>query len=245
MHTTSLLIAACSTTASYADGADKPVQVYIMLGQSNMLGEGRKYGMKKGDLDYAVQTEGKYKYLWDESTGNWSHSENVRSVFLMGSGGPTAGITLFNNEFMTAADTTPAPIVSTPATSTRDKNSIGPELGIGFALQNYTTDPVMCLKSCIGGRSLGWDLLPPTQKSFDYTDPKTQTVYTYAGYHQSPSKWPKGTTPKPIGWEAGIQYDGDVFRADAVLANFTTFYPGASGYEVAGFFWWQGSKDGE
>ena len=87
---------------------------------------------------------------------------------------------------MTAAETTPAPV---PGTTPRNKNSIGPELGIGFALGNYTTDPVMCLKSCIGGRSLGWDLLPPTQKSFDYTDPTTKDVYTYAGYHQSPNKF--------------------------------------------------------
>lgn len=133
--------------------------------------------------------------------------------------------------------------MTTPPTQSKNKNSIGPELGIGFALGNYTADPVMCLKSCIGGRSLGWDLLPPTQKSFDYTNPKDGKVYTYAGYHQSPNKWPKGTTPKPIGWEAGIQYDGDVARADAVLADIGTFYPRATAYEVAGFFWWQGSKD--
>lgn len=89
----------------------------------------------------------------------------------------------------------------------------------------------------------GWDLLPPTQKSFDYTDPKTKTVYTYAGYHQSPNKWKKGSTPKPIGWDAGIQWDGDTARAAGVLKDLKTYYPGANGYEVAGFFWWQGSKD--
>jgi hypothetical protein len=217
------------------------------MGQSNMLGEGCKVGMKKGCLDYAVQTEGKYPYLWDHATGNWSVSENVRSVFVMASGGANSAypITLFNNEYMTAAETTPASIVSTPPTVTRLKGSIGPELGIGFALANYTSDPVMCLKSCIGGRSLGWDLLAPTQTSWDYTDPTTEQVYTYAGYHQSPNRWPKGTTPKRNSWEAGLQYDGDTFRADAVLENITTFYPGAPGYEVAGFFWWQGSKDGK
>jgi hypothetical protein len=35
-------------------------------------------------------------------------------------------------------------------------------------------------------------------------------VWTYAGYHQSPNRWLKGTTPKPIAWTAGIQYDGDL-----------------------------------
>ena len=48
----------------------------------------------------------------------------------------------------------------------------------------------------------------------------------------------KGTTPKPIAWTAGIQYDGDLKRADDVLAALPTYYPGATGYEIAGFFWW-------
>jgi alpha-galactosidase len=42
------------------------------------------------------------------------------------------------------------------------KATIGPELGIGFALGQHTKDPVMTLKSCIGDRALGWDLMPPT-----------------------------------------------------------------------------------
>ena len=40
-----------------------------------------------------------------------------------------------------------------------------------------------------------------------------------------------------------MQYDGDVARAKDVLKNLDEFYPGATGYEVAGFLWWQGDKD--
>jgi hypothetical protein len=63
------------------------------------------------------------------------------------------------------------------------------------------------------------------------------------GYHQSPNRWLKGTTPVPIGWIAGEQWDGDLYRADLVLGNLSTYYPGGTDYEVAGFFWWQGDKD--
>ena len=63
-----------------------------------MLGEGKKMGTTNGTLQYAVQTEGKYPYLWDKAKGNWSVSPNVRNVFVMGSGGGDASITLFNNE---------------------------------------------------------------------------------------------------------------------------------------------------
>ena len=39
---------------------DKPVQVFILMGQSNMLGEGKKTGTTVGSLQYAVETEKKY-----------------------------------------------------------------------------------------------------------------------------------------------------------------------------------------
>jgi len=96
----------------------------------------------------------------------------------------------------------------------------------------------MCLKSCIGDRALGWDLLPPGTPGWQYNG------YTYAGYHQSPEKW-NSSLPKPpqMGWAAGIQFDGDLSRANTVLSNLSTFYPGAKCYEVTGFFWWQGDRD--
>jgi hypothetical protein len=82
-------------------------------------------GTTNGTLQFAVQTEGKYPYLWDKATGNWSVSKNVRNVFVMGSGGVTSSIELFNNEFMTAATDTPmGPAGMTP----KAKDSIGPEV---------------------------------------------------------------------------------------------------------------------
>lgn len=207
-----------------------------MMGQSNMLGEGQKFGPKRGTLEFAVKTEGKYPYLYDKTSHTWTTSKTVRNVFTQGNGGiPSLNpIQLFHNEFMTALNSTPAPF---PGMVSAMKTSIGPELGIGFALGAYTTEPVMTLKTCTGGRSLGWDLLPPGSKGFEYEN------YTYAGYHQSPEKWKTGTTPVPIGWSAGIQYDGDTQRAYDVLGNISAFYPGQQCYEVAGFFWWQGDKD--
>ncbi|MFT5527479.1 MAG: hypothetical protein ACI9HK_005461, partial [Pirellulaceae bacterium] len=126
---------------------------------------------------------------------------------------------LFNNEWMTI------------------KGNIGPEIGIGHHVGHVTAAPVLILKSCIGNRSLGWDMLPPGSKQFE------QDGMIYAGYKDSPDKWKKGETPKRIGWYAGMQYDGDIARAKDVLTEFEKYYPGAIGYEVAGFFWWQGDKD--
>lgn len=85
------------------------------------------------------------------------------------------------------------------------------------------------------------DLLPPGSEQYEFES--GGKTYVYAGYGDSPNRWEKGTTPTPIAWQAGLQYDGDLDRVDKVLANLSTYYPGAIDYEVAGFFWWQGDKD--
>lgn len=53
----------------------------------------------------------------------------------------------------------------------------------------------------------------------------------------------KGTEPEPIGWYAGMPYDGDIARAKKVLAELDQYYPDAKEYEIGGFFFWQGGKD--
>jgi hypothetical protein len=204
----------------------KPVQVYILLGQSNMLGFGKIEG-GDGSLEHAVKEKDLYPYLVDDA-GNWTERKDVRNVRVMGSG--TGGARVFNNEWLTIQG-----------------GRIGPEIGIGHYVGHVTDAPVMILKSCIGNRSLSWDLLPPGSPSFEFQeeDKKTGEVKTwvYAGYKQSPLRWEKGTQPEPIEWYAGMQYDGDIARAKQVLAELDEYYPGAKQYEIAGFFFWQGDKD--
>ncbi|MDE0837025.1 MAG: hypothetical protein OSA84_11815, partial [Akkermansiaceae bacterium] len=116
--------------------------------------------------------------------------------------------------------------------------NIGPEIGIGHHVGHVTDAPVLILKSCIGNRSLGWDLLPPGSEPYEHGG-KTQP-----GYRGTPDD-PGGDTGGDMskGWYAGCQYDGDVAAAKKALDNLDDYYPGAKDYEVAGFFWWQGDKD--
>lgn len=201
----------------------KPVQVYILLGQSNMLGFGKINGADKdGTLEHAVKEKGLYPYLINDS-GEWTERKDVRNVRVMGSG--TGGARLINNEWMTLKG-----------------KAIGPEIGIGHHVGNLTEAPVMILKSCIGNRALGWDLLPPGGEGFEFTDAKGVT-WVHPGYKGTPERWKKGEEPKKIKWYAGMQYDGDIARAKKVLEDLDKHYPGAKSYEVAGFFWWQGDRD--
>jgi len=130
----------------------KPVQVYILLGQSNMLGFGRVAGDKDGTLEHAVKTKKLYPYLVDDA-GKWTERQDVRNVRIMGSG--TGGMRGFNNEWMTIKG-----------------GRIGPEIGIGHHVGQATEAPVLILKSCIGNRALGWDLLPRAAKALNSPIPR-------------------------------------------------------------------------
>jgi len=200
----------------------KPVQVYILLGQSNMLGFGKVGSADQpGSLTHAIKQKQKYPYLID-AAGEWTERKDVRNVRVMGSG--TGAMRVFNNEWMTIIG-----------------GRIGPEIGIGHYLGHAIDAPVLILKSCIGNRSLGWDLLPPASDGFESEE--DGKVWRYAGYKETPLRWEAGTKPEPINWYAGMQYDGDIARAKKVLSELETYYPGGKGYEIAGFFWWQGDKD--
>lgn len=116
---------------------------------------------------------------------------------------------------------------------------IGPEIGFGHVVGEQIEQPVLLLKTSQGNRSLSWDFLPPGSKRFEHGGK------VYAGYGESPLSWEKGTTPEPINWHAGKQYD-DCFRAaHEVLENFDRHFPHwkGQGYRIEGFGWWQGDKD--
>ena len=219
----------------------KPVQVFLIMGQSNAVGLGFITGDKPGTLETAVKGEKLYPFLVDDA-GNWVERKDVRNVQIMsGRGG---GASVSHNEFMTVMGKT-----------------MGVEYGVGHPLGNAIDAPVMILKSCIGNRSLGWDILPPGSKKF-LADVKQRDgsvkKMVVAGYKEAPDMWDadaaKGIdtppppfvdkkTGKPIEWYAGKQWDDDIANAKKVLSELDKHYPGAQKYEVAGIFWWQGEKD--
>jgi Carbohydrate esterase, sialic acid-specific acetylesterase len=193
----------------------KPVQVFIMMGQSNMVGLGATGPeSKNGSLEFYCKTEKKYPYLIDDA-GKWTVRNDVRCAM----------VTCDNQSGWLE-----------PGFGAGD--NIGPELGFGHVIGHAIDAPVLLIKACIGNRSLGWDLLPPGSERFE------EDGMMYAGYKDPQDKWPKGSEPKESGWYAGKQYDDDTANAKAALADLDTHYPGAKKYEVAGFVFWQGEKDG-
>lgn len=203
----------------------RKVKVFILLGQSNMLGFGR-VGPKetKGSLEYMIHEKGKYPFLIDDDK-KWTVRKDVRYVHVMDQRGvdykDMEKFADVKNDWLTV------------------KGNFGPEIGFGHVMGHVLDEPVLVLKACIGNRSLGWDLLPPGSERWELEGK------VYAGYKDVAPSWEKGVEPKAVPWYAGRQYDADTAHARAVLKNLKKYYPDYKdqGYEVAGFVWWQGHKD--
>ncbi|WP_309722366.1 sialate O-acetylesterase [Armatimonas sp.] len=214
-----LVLTGYGVSAAKQDSAEskKPVKVFILLGQSNMVGMG-EVGPEttQGTLEYLTKTAKKYPHLLDEK-GQWAVRNDVRYTFVMQNRGNMQTV---QNDWL----------------SVRGK-TIGPELTFGQIMGQTLEEQVLILKTCIGNRSLGWDLLPPGSERFTFEGK------TYAGYKDDTLSWVEGEEKKPVAWYAGKQYDDDTANAKKVLSELDKYYPGAQKYEIAGFVWWQGHKD--
>jgi len=172
----------------------KKVKVYILSGQSNMVGFGRRDGDGQGTLETMTGKEHKFTNLVD-GAGGWIVRDDVhyRGVISAVGNGPLAPQFGANG------------------------SSFGPEYGFGHVMGWYHDEPVLLIKTSIGNRSISWDCLPPGSERFDYDG------NTYAGYGDSPNSWPIGGEPTPYVWYAGKQYD-DYFldEDDMGMTNWVT-----------------------
>jgi hypothetical protein len=201
-------------------GKPVPFKITYLNNQANGLGWVARMDIP-GTLKTVVRHDGKFQYLVD-SEGNFVPRKDVWYKGV---------VTATANKWLDIG--------------CGAGNSIGPELGFGHMVGNFHDEPVLVLKASQGNRSLSWDFLPPGSESFEHTDDEG-TTWVYAGYKQSPNRWEKGTEPEPINWYAGKQYDDCFNAAKDVLANFDREFPHwkGRGYEIVGFGWWQGHKDG-
>ncbi len=193
--------------------APPKVQVYIFLGQSNMLGYGQVGPQEtQGTLLNLVHEQGKYPWLLDDE-GGWAVRDDVHY----------AQTTVNHRNFpLTVKD-----------------RLVGVELPFGHLVGDATEAPVLLLKACIGNRSLGWDLLPPGSESFEY-EGRIWAGYKQSpnswekGTEPEPINWYAG--------KQYDDDTANAKKVLAELDKHMPGYEG-QGYEIAGFVWWQGHKD--
>lgn len=129
--------------------ADGKLKIFILAGQSNMVGFGQLAG-GPGTMEFYVERNPEaYGRLVDED-GNHVVRDDVWVVDISNPNSQRTG--WLTTGFGATAD------------------HIGPEYGFGFAVGDYYEDPVLIIKSAWGGRSLFHNFLSPS--SADYPPPK-------------------------------------------------------------------------
>lgn len=163
-----LLLPIALLTVAAGARAEEPVRVFVLAGQSNMVGAGqvranpdRNEG--RGSLEWLTQdssTARRYEHLMG-ADGAWRAREDVQIWFLERQGALAPGFG--SNE-----------------------NTIGPELGFGCIVGDAFEAPILLIKLAWGGKSLGRDFRPPSAGGdvgpyYDTLISRTREVLSGAG----------------------------------------------------------------
>lgn len=139
--------------------ANGKVKVFILAGQSNMVGFGQLTG-KPGTMETYVQSHPKvYGHLVDKN-GKHVVRDDVWIVNLSYKDAEKQG-------WLTTG-------------YGASEGHIGPEYGFGFAVGDYFEDPVLLIKSAWGGRSLHTNFLSPSSKAYPAPHKDGDTGFQYA-----------------------------------------------------------------
>ncbi len=136
------------------DTDSKGVQVFILAGQSNMVGHGKadeghdnlKGGI--GSLRYQVEHDPKnYGHLVDKD-GSWKTRDDVK--------------VWWRDSDVTAPRAVIKGNLKIGYAQSRNPGWIGPEYGFGWAIADRLKQPVLIIKVAWGGKSLNVDFRPPS-----------------------------------------------------------------------------------
>ena len=122
-----------------------PLKVYILAGQSNMVGQGRITDAElTGTLAYTLKNDktGNYDFL-DDGKGGYAKQSDVWIYFE-------------HKDSIKSGQLAPG--------YGNDQNKIGVELTFGQRMQAYTKQQILIIKSAWGGKSLAKDFRPPSAK---------------------------------------------------------------------------------
>lgn len=206
----------CPANTIAAEPAQKTVKVFILAGQSNMVGHGklemgRNPAWKKGSKDVPREIKGGIGCLRTLATD--PQTSKTYGKFL----GPDGKWVERDDVFMYAtADTKKEPSKLSPLSN---GHWFGPELAFGWEVGDYLNEPVLIIKTSWGGKDLAVDFRPPSSGDTDLAR-STQTP--------------------------GAYYKKMMELVKHALANYEKDFPELKGYkaEIVGFGWHQGWNDG-
>jgi Carbohydrate esterase, sialic acid-specific acetylesterase len=215
--TTLITVSAFLCGASFA-ATKKPLQIYILAGQSNMQGHAKISTFEHIGMDPATKpmlaemlgADGKPKVcdrVWISSIGCGSDDKQEQTGKL------TAGF---------GAST----------------EKIGPEFTFGLYMQKFTDAPILLIKTSWGGKSMNTDFRSPSAGPYVFNEAQI------AGFQKQGKDLEQMKAEKAKA--TGAYYRLMIEHVKFVLSDIKRVVPdydAAQGYELAGFEWFQGFND--
>jgi alpha-galactosidase len=226
--TTVFVLAAVTITgiASGALGAQKPLKVYILAGQSNMEGHA-----KVETFDYIGDDSATAPLLKEmrSADGKPRICETVWITYLTGS--PDRDMLGEGFGKLTAG-------YGSRRNPTEDGGKIGPEFTFGITMEKAYDGPILIIKTAWGGKSLHTDFRPPSAGPYKFGKAQLEKLEKQG----KDIDGARADKAKATGRYYRLMMD----HVSMVLKDIKRVYPEydpKQGYEIAGFAWFQGWND--
>lgn len=209
-----LCLSAVAALVSSANAEEKPLKVFLLVGQSNMQGHAHVRTLQHVAMD--PRTKPLVDKIQDDQ-GNPRVCDEVWISYLSSRGEKSGRLTTGFGA---------------------DENKLGPELTFGITMQEALDEPILIIKTAWGGKSLHTDFRPPSAGPYELSETQIEQLKS-RGEDVSAAKADK------------VKATGHYFRQSIdyikkVLDNIDDVYPDydpETGYELAGFVWFQGWND--
>ena len=195
----------------------KPLQVFILAGQSNMQGHGKVSTFEHIGMDPATQP------MLAEMLGADGKPKICERVWISSIG---------------CADAEQTGKLTAGFGASQNGPKIGPEFTFGLYMQKFTDAPILLIKTAWGGKSLNTDFRSPSAGPYVFNESQL-AAFQKKGKDLAAMKAEKAK-------ETGASYRLMVEHVKKVLADIKRVVPtydATQGYELAGFVWFQGWND--
>lgn len=203
---------------SLSSAADaKPLQVFILAGQSNMQGHAHVRTFEHIGMDPET------KPLLAEMLGPDGQPKVCDRVWITSLGSADAERTGKLTAGFGAAQNGP---------------KIGPEFTFGITMEKLTDAPILIIKTAWGGKSLNTDFRPPSAGPYVFNESQLANIQKQGKNLEAIQAEKTAAT--------GVYYRLMIEHVKKVLGDIPRVVPdydAAQGYELAGFVWFQGWND--
>jgi Carbohydrate esterase, sialic acid-specific acetylesterase len=225
----SIMAVVALTSLSTANAAGRPLKVYILAGQSNM--QGQAVDTTLAGLAMDPEAKPLYDKLVDANGKARVHENVYIAAFSRTDGWGTIGDEVEKHGKLTVGY----------GGNTTTMNRLGPELGFGVTMYENVKEPILLIKTSWGGKSLKLDFRPPSGGPFYERPEEVKDRRTNKGVLITAAEEIARTQEA-----SGRYYRLMLKHVRSVLADpgkYCPAYDPKQGYEVAGFFWFQGYND--